>query len=407
MIKKLKWKFVLIIMLVALLLLSAMFCTVYAVTDATIGVAIDVELKQVLFNRQLSLFGAGEELSSRLPVFAVRIDAFGNARVLASSFYQIDEQTAIDICNECLERSESQGYLSGRTLRYMRLNDANGVRIAFADVSAQRAVLGSLVRVLTGIGLVCMAIIFGLSLLLSNIAVRPTALAWEKQKAFVADASHELNTPLTVIISNMELLEENSSLDEESKTRLERVRYEADRMKHLTGELLNLARTESGASGVLMTDVDLSSAVYSQSLLYEPLFFENGCALEYDVAPGVVVRGNEEQLKQLVGILLDNARKYSASNLPARLSLEVNTKKRAVLAVRSFGSVIPPEKLINIFERFYRTDAARTENGGYGLGLAIASNIVATHKGTITAQSDEANGTVFTVTLPTNAPKYR
>ena len=238
-------------------------------------------------------------------------------------------------------------------------------------------------------------VLFGLSWLLSGFVTRPVARTWQNQQQFLSDASHELKTPLTVILSSADLLK--TSAQPEQRQYVDNISVESRRMKALVEDMLTLSRTESGRAAPF-APLDLSDLVTDAALRFEPVAFEAGHPLQYDIQNGASLSGDRQQLDQLLDILLDNAVKYAAKGAPIRLTLDISGKN-AVLAVENPGDPIPPDKLPHIFDRFYRVDDARTGAGGFGLGLAIAQQIVRRHKGTITAASD-ARATRFTVTLP-------
>ena len=219
---------------------------------------------------------------------------------------------------------------------------------------------------------------------------------WQDQQQFISDASHELKTPLTVILSSADLLEESAS--GEQQRYVDNILAESRRMKELVEDMLTLSRTESGRAAAPFAPLDLSDLVTDAALRFEPVAFEAGHPLEYDIQNGLSLTGDCQQLDQLVDILLDNAVKYAAPGGAIRLTLNA-AGRNAVLAVENPGERIPAEKLSHLFDRFYRVDDARTGAAGFGLGLAIARQITARHKGTITAASDES-ATRFTVTLP-------
>ena len=168
-------------------------------------------------------------------------------------------------------------------------------------------------------------------------------------------------------------------------------------MKALVEDMLALSRAEIGRAAPF-APVDLSDLVTDAALRFEPVAFEAGHPLEYDIQNGAALSGDRQQLDQLLEILLDNAVKYAAKDAPIRLTLDVGGKN-AVLAVENPGEPIPADKLPHLFDRFYRVDDARTGAAGFGLGLSIARQIVQRHHGSITAASD-ARATRFTVTLP-------
>ena len=167
-------------------------------------------------------------------------------------------------------------------------------------------------------------------------------------------------------------------------------------MKALVEDMLTLWRTEERSP--ILAPASLSEIVAEAALRFEPVAFEAGHPLHYDIENELSVLGEEEKLRRVVNILLDNAVKYAAPNTAVRLTLD-KVGKQAVLAVENEGVPIPAEKLEHLFDRFYRADESRGEAKGFGLGLAIAREIVHGHRGSIIARSDE-RATVFTVALP-------
>ena len=280
-------------------------------------------------------------------------------------------------------------------MRYYRQQGLLSVRIAFMDSTFEQATLRALVRICLLIGGGALLVLLGLSWLLSGFVTRPVARTWQNQQQFLSDASHELKTPLTVILSSADLLKETAR--EEQRQYVDNISVESRRMRALVEDMLTLSRTESGRAAPF-APVDLSDLVTDAALRFEPVAFEAGHPLQYDIQNDVSLSGDRQQLDQLLDILLDNAVKYAAAGAPIRLTLDISGKN-AVLAVENPGEPIPADKLPHLFERFYRVDDARSGTDGFGLGLSIAQQIVQRHRGTIAAASD--NGvTRFTVTLP-------
>ncbi|MBE5806864.1 MAG: HAMP domain-containing histidine kinase [Clostridiales bacterium] len=234
------------------------------------------------------------------------------------------------------------------------------------------------------------------AILIVNRLIRPVDQAFEKQKQFVWDASHELKTPLAVISANAQVLEGEIGKSEE----LAYIRSEIDRSDALIQNLLALARMDKDPGRQPMERFDMSRAVLSVALPFESVAFEAGRTLETDVPEGISAFGNEEMVKQLVVILLSNAVKYSDDAGTIRVSLAEKGERR-ILRVYNTGDAIPEEAQQKIFDRFYRVDQSHnSEKPGSGLGLAIAKSIVEIHKGRIDVTSAPEQGTTFTVTLP-------
>ena len=233
--------------------------------------------------------------------------------------------------------------------------------------------------------------------LLSGWAVKPMAQAWDMQRQFVADASHDLKTPLTVILSNSELLKQQSA---EDTPELDRIEAAGRRMKDLVQKMLTLARMEDDPNRGAWESMDLSDMVMESALAFEATAFEKGLTIEENVESDLIVKGNRAQVQSVLECLLDNACKYAAPGSAVTVTLEKAGKKSARLTVRNTGSYISPEDLPRVFERFYRADKSRTEGDSSGLGLAIVQSVVESMKGSVAAESSEAEGTAFTVTLP-------
>jgi signal transduction histidine kinase len=250
-----------------------------------------------------------------------------------------------------------------------------------------------------------LAVLFAITYALANRALAPVAAAWEQQRRFVADASHELKTPLAVILANNEILEKDGGIPPESRRWIQSTADEARHMKSLVNDLLQLARADEGAVGVASAmqseDLDLSDMVDRSALEFDAVAFEKGCMIDAQVEPGITMKGDREWMERLVRILIDNACKYCSANSTIRLVLR-REGQHVVYSVNNQGPVIDPEDLAHVFDRFYRSDKARSRSdshGGFGLGLAIAKSTAEAHGGRIQATSTEADGTTFTVTF--------
>ena len=387
MIRKLCWKITGVTLLVSALVLTAVFACVYLFSRNNIAESYEYQLRQAVVS------GTSE---ARVPCFVAEVLPSGTVRVSGSNYYDLqDEDTLLPLVTAALSADTDSGVLAAQHMRYFRLEGALAVRIAFMDSTFEQATLRSLVRVCLLIGAAALLVLFGLSWLLSGFVTRPVARTWQNQQQFLSDASHELKTPLTVILSSADLLK--TSAQPEQRQYVDNISVESRRMKALVEDMLTLSRTESGRAAPFES-LDLSDLVTDAALRFEPVAFEAGHPLQYDIQNGASLSGDRQQLDQLLDILLDNAVKYAAKDAPIRLTLDISGKN-AVLAVENPGDPIPPDKLPHLFDRFYRVDDARTGAGGFGLGLAIAQQIVRRHKGAITAASD-ARATRFTVTLP-------
>ena len=345
--------------------------------------------------------GSGYDLSQPgqegVPCFVAEVYASGTVRVSGNSYYDLTDKAAlVDIVTAALSADSDEGVLAEHHLRYLRQTGLLSTRIAFTDSTLEQATLRSLLTGSLLIGLAALAVLFACSYVLSGAVTRPVDRAWQQQKQFLSDASHELKTPLTVILSSAELLEQSAA--PEQKQYVDNVRAESRRMKRLVEDMLTLSRVERGGEHLPDTTADLSDAAADAALRFEPVAYEAGHTLSYDIAPGLLVRGDSGKLEQAVAVLLDNAIKYAAPGTEVRLDA-ARQGKNACLWVENEGDPIPADKLPHIFDRFYRADASRTDGGSFGLGLPIARAIVEAHRGTLRCDSG-GHTTRFTITLP-------
>jgi signal transduction histidine kinase len=336
---------------------------------------------------------------TRTPILVAEIEEDGKISVLVNQLYFLTEEEAEVIVKSAVDSPKSSGILSDKTVRFLKSDD--GTRIAMADASMEQGILRELILHSLIIGFGALTVFLLISLFLARWAVGPVELAWKRQRQFVADASHELKTPLTVILSNAEMLSgEGGFSDEKKARRIAHIRAEALRMKTLVEDLLTLAKIDGTAEKKSHHPVDFSFTVMNTLLAFESIIYDARKKLDFDVADNLFVSGDDGHLRQLLGILLDNASKYCPAGGEVRVTLKTADRKNLLLTVRNEGDPIPREALDQIFLRFYRVDSARSAHGGYGLGLSIAEKIVKEHGGRIWAESDVKTGNSFFVSLP-------
>ena len=223
--------------------------------------------------------------------------------------------------------------------------------------------------------------------MLTKRIVKPAEESFNKQKDFIADASHELKTPLSVITASAEALEANPK----EKKWLNNIKSESDRMNNLIIDLLDLAKTENGS--MELTIGNLSKVVEHSVLTFESIAFEKNIKFDYHIDKDINIKMNENSIRQVMEILLDNAIKHSSER--GKVEVNLTDGKEIVLTVTNTGDPIPKGEEEKIFERFYRVDKSRNRNENrYGLGLAIAKNIIASHNGTIKAYSKNGKTTL-------------
>ncbi|MBM6774103.1 ATP-binding protein [Olsenella profusa] len=329
----------------------------------------------------------------------------GTTGMRSNHLLSVPDSTLSDVLVEVLSSSSDEGHSEDYPISWARSRHAWGWRVALVDTYTRDATLRAQAISDLVIFLVSMGALFVVAYLLSGWALRPVERAWEQQRRFVSDASHELKTPLAVILANTQILEADGGVPKEARRWVHSTSEEVTHMKGLVEDLLTLARAdEQEASGTRSAGasqaVDLSALVSGCALEFDAVAFERGCSIECALADGVTVTGDPEQLRRVVRTLLDNATKYADRGTPVRVGLS-REGRRARLTVNNRGETIAPEDLAHLFDRFYRTDDARERqsSGGFGLGLAIAKSLVESMGGKISARSTDANGTTFEVTL--------
>ena len=257
------------------------------------------------------------------------------------------------------------------------------------------------------LGLVLLAIWLGAMLLfliisikLSAIAARPMEEAMQREKQFVADASHDLKTPLSVILANNAILAENPDAPVGSLSRwLDSTQAAAKRMQQLISQMLTLADVERPDVPIALERVDLASLAMRSALELESLAYEKSITLDTELPEECFVRGDSGYLLRIVSSLLENALKYEPEGGRVLLRL-IQEKKKTLLSVQNFGTQIPQEDLPHVFDRFYRSDKSRqNDSDSFGLGLAITRQMIQRLGGDISAASSPEEGTIFRVTF--------
>ena len=404
MLGKLRRRFVAIIMALVGSLVIAMVGISYRNTISSLDSIVSRSLDMALEERSAvpDSTAGGQTLGmEHLPILWIDLSSTGAKLGSNETRLNFDTGHLSEAIDDALSSEADEGTLPQYHLTWKRASSEFGWRLALADttsIDAERdsQLISSLE--LAGGG---MLVVLVVAVILSRWASRPVKVAWEQQHQFVADASHELKTPLAVIIANNEILEHREDELPEGCARWVRsTQEEAERMRGLIEEMLELARTEEGGGGVRRNvDVDLSEVVEGEALQFDAVAFERGTSIETNIAHGAHVNGDPDHLERLVKTLIDNACKYASvgSTVTVRLERHAGT---LTLSVNNAGEPIPEEDLPHVFDRFYRSDKARARStGGFGLGLAIARGIAESHGGRIDVTSDAKRGTTFTVTL--------
>ncbi len=402
MIKKLRTKFILVIMAIVMVLLGVILGVVIRFTAENMKMQ-SISMMRTIADRPFQQGSIGKPSNDevRLPFFIVQISSRGDLITASGGYFDLTDREYIqEIVNAALLSDQESGELEVHDLRYLKSVTPMGFTIVFSDTTTESTTLKHMVYSCLAVFLVAMLVFLGISILLSKWVIKPVETAWNQQRQFVSDASHELKTPLAVIMANAELIQSEDTPAEEKKKFSETILATTYQMRSLVENLLEMARGDNGTVKMNFVCVDLGELVSDAVLSFQLLYEEKGMGLRCAAAHGIQIQGSEQHLYQVMDVLLDNALKYSTPG--GMVSVDLTQNGRCCnLSVSSPGEPISKEDLKNIFKRFYRADKARTMNGSYGLGLSIAESIVETHKGKIWAESENGYNTFF-VQLPIN-----
>lgn len=401
MIKKLRSKFLGVILSIVMLILAIILGVVIHSTGR------NMELQSIRMMRSIAAAPFQQRKPDktirevRLPFFVAQVNDRGELlEISGDSFDLTDPEYLRVIVDAALASNQKNGELREYQLRFLKEHSPRGTTIVFSDTTTESATLRNLFSICLLIFFLAMGVFGGISILLANWMIRPVAAAWDQQRQFVADASHELKTPLSVIMANAELLESEDLTAEDRQQFSRNILSTTYQMRTLVENLLEMARVDNGTQNMQFAALDFSQLVNDAVLSFQLLYEEKERQLRSTIADGISLQGSERHLYQVLDVLLDNALKYSAPGGAVRVELK-RVGHSCLLNIANPGDPIPKEDLQNIFKRFYRADKARARNGSYGLGLSIAQSIVEAHKGNIWAESADGYNTFF-VQLPLN-----
>ena len=324
--------------------------------------------------------------------FTVFFDKEGKVdQTFTESIYAIDEDTAIEYAEKVMDDGAERGWISN--YRYKVFSTEMGYGVVFVDGSMSRSTLVQTTMIAGFVLLGCAALVLILRFLLSKKAVKPIAESYEKQKQFVTDANHELKTPLTLILANLDIAEAELGKNEW----LDDIRTEGQRMTELVKQLVALSRMDEEGQPLNVAEVSFGELIADTVSEFEPLAKDRGKALTASVDKEITCLGDEALLHRLVGILMDNAIKYCDHG--GEINVMLHRGRRIVLTVENTYAAVSELELNRLFDRFYRADKARKFTGGYGVGLSMAKAIVEKHKGEIFAYKKDSTHIGFKIIL--------
>ena len=398
MLKKLRLRFVCVLMAIVTVTLCLMFGLVYHFTRENLeSQALSMMESVVEDPLQLGRPNSRSQ-EMKLPYFLIKVSAHGELVAVSGGYYDLSDETFLkDLILRVSEAGTDSGMIPEYNLRYLLTRSYASSTLVFADMSSEKTTLKTLATAFAGIGLLCLLAFLAIAELLARWMVRPAEKAWSQQRQFVSDASHELKTPLTVILTNAELMQMTEEPETQSKC-LGSILTMAHQMRALVEELLELARSDNDQSKMVFEALNFSELVTDGLLPFDAVFFEKGLTLEEQVTPDIMLTGSRQYLGQLLDILLDNARKYATGGIVA-VTLDRSGRKHCRLTVSNDSEQLSEAECKDIFRRFYRRDQARSRDGSFGLGLSIAETVAKTQGGKIWAEWKEGRIT-FTAELP-------
>lgn len=354
-----------------------------------------------IFENEGAFGGMSPETPYETRFFSVRLDGDGEiVSVDTGRIAAVETDEAISYAQKIWEKGSNKGFLGN--YRFLRQSVEGGdCRIIFVDCKKELDAFRNLALTSVGVSCLGMFTVFLLVLVFSKRVFWPVEESYVRQKRFITDASHELKTPLAIISANVDLLE----MEGQSNQWTGSIRNQVKRLRDLTEQMVTLSRLEEEEKPRFAV-CSLSELVKETAEAFEALALANGKTFKMQIEEGITCPGDEDKLRQMLSLLLDNALKYTSEQGEIILKLErMKSVRKGRVCMTLWntvdeGSGIAPGSQDILFERFYRLDASRNSGfGGSGIGLSIVKSIVELHQGTITARSTDGSSLCFTICL--------
>ena len=397
MIRKLRVKLVCILMALLTVMLGVTFGLVLHFTQQSLE-AESLRTLEALANNWQTASSPGLDDGTRVPYFALEINARGDIITTRGGYFDLSDREKLQKLIDIAVNSEDDiGEVPDYGLRFYRVVTRTSWRVVFADTSAETTTLHSLIRTLAIASAAALAVFFVMSLLLARWLVRPVARAWDQQRQFVADASHELKTPLTSILGTAEILQNGLVKPEDVSHFAGNIHREAGRLIGLVNNIIKLSRLDEGGPTTTWENVDLYQTAKSALDRLSAAAEQRQVTLELRGEP-VQIHGVPQIVDEILYNLCDNAVVYNRPGGKVCVTVE-DTGKSARVMVEDTGIGIPQEVQSRVFERFYRADKSHSA-GGTGLGLSIVKHGAAYLGAKVTLESEEGKGSTFTLIFP-------
>ncbi len=412
MINKLKRKLILTNMLMVSIVLISAFSAMLLITKNNLEERSIAAMRNIseIYNHEISSLPTSQIIDyseyGYLKAFTIETNDKRKKFTINGYDVETDDLSESDIeyinllIGKVYESPDNIGIINSENLRFYKVKTSVGQRIVYINKDYEDNTLRDLAAVLFAAGIITLALVLAISVLFASVSAQPVEKSISQQKQLIADVSHELKTPITVISANADIIaaHPDSTVSDQMKW-IEYIKVETTRMTALISNMLYLAKRDEASSTEDMHTVSLSDIAYEAALPFESVCFEKGKHLDLDITPDVIIKGNETSLKQLVAILVDNACKYSDENGSIKITLTA-TQDKSELSINNTGEPIPEQSLAHLFDRFYRVDKSRSRSeGGYGLGLSIAKSIADSHHAKLSVESKRESGTTFCCTF--------
>lgn len=406
MIKKLRQKFILISMISVILVLMILLGTINIINYNRLNNKADEVLELLITNKgsfpkpdKFKDNGfVGSHISPESPYetrfFWVEVSNSGSINSTDTVFIAaVSSEQAASYAMKAYNSGQESGFIGNYKFGYY---EEDAIRkYIFLDCKRDLDTFRSFLTTSMSVSALGILMVFILVLILSKKVVKPIVKTYEKQKRFITDATHEIRTPITIIDANTEVLEMNIGNSEWTKS----IKHQIRRLSSLIDSLAKLAKMEESQNVQEMSRFSLSEAVQQTADAFYALSVKSSKILKTDIESEIFFTGNEDAIKELLCILIDNAIKYSSENGMIRITLKKIKNRKEITVYNTVDEIQTGQHEI-FFDRFYRQDSSRSsEKPGYGIGLSIAKSITDSHKGKIYAKSEDGKSILFTVLL--------
>jgi signal transduction histidine kinase len=398
MIKKMEKRFTIVAISVISLVLLLLVLAVQVISSNINVKKADIILRNIAEKNSDMFFDKSESMGfidmESIKSFSVVISQDGASEAFVTNGTGfIDEEVAVSMTLAVVDEDSNNGFIDG--FRYLIVKEEDIVSVYFLDYSFEQESARNFLLISLAVYALLVLLVGILVKIFMKFVMRPIKESYEKQKQFITDASHELKTPLTIIATDMQLIEMESGSTKWVKS----VNKQVERLTMLSNDLVVLSRMDEKSTQLKLKELDLSDLVSDVVYGFEPALLATGKELQTEITDGIRIYGNYDALEKVMFILMENSLKYSSKDALIRVKLWKKNKGFGLL-VENTVAFIDEGSHNEFFERFYRGDKSRNSKiAGFGIGLAVAKSIVEQHNGQIEAYSPDCERIVFKIDL--------